>query len=68
MNFVIIDLDQKLSSGQEQLVEKYYRNLVPHVMIVDSSGKVVYNEPGEVEEARIISLLDQALNGASHKP
>jgi hypothetical protein len=64
----MIDLDHKLSSGQQQLVDKYYRNLVPHVAIVDASGKVVYNQPGEVEEGRVISLLDQALNGASRKP
>jgi len=68
VNFVIIDLDRKLPSGQQQLVDKYYRNLVPHVLIVDAAGKVVYNEPGEVEEGRVVSILDQALNGASHKP
>ena len=68
MNFIIIDLDHKLSAGQQQLVDRYYRNLVPHVVIVDASGKVVYNEPGEVEESRVSGILDQALRGASRKP
>jgi hypothetical protein len=65
---VVIDLDHKLSAGQQQLVDRYYRNLVPHVVIVDASGKVVYNEPGEVEESRVSGILDQALRGASRKP
>ena len=68
MNFIIIDLDHKLSAGQQQLVDRYYRNLVPHVVIVDASGKVVYNQPGEVEESRVSGILDQALHGASRKP
>ncbi len=68
MNFVIIDLDHKLSAGQQQLVDRYFRNLVPHVVIVDASGKVVYNQPGEVEESRISGILDQSLRGASRKP
>jgi len=68
VNFVIIDLDHKLSAGQQQLVDRYYRNLVPHVVIVDASGKVVYNQPGEVEESRVSAILDQALRGASRKP
>lgn len=68
VNFVIIDLDHKLSSGQQSLVDRYYRHLVPHVVIVDASGKVIYNQPGEVEEGRVTSLLDQALRGASRKP
>ena len=68
MNFVIIDVDHKLSAGQRQLLDKYYRNLVPHVVILDPSGKALYNEPGEVEEGRVSSILDQALRGASHKP
>ena len=68
MNFVIIDLDHKLAAGQQQLVDRYYRNLVPHVVIVDASGKVVYNQPGEVEEGRVSGILDQALRGASRKP
>jgi thioredoxin-related protein len=68
VNFVIIDLDHKLSAGQQQLVDKYFRNLVPHVLIVDGSGKVVYNQPGEVEEDRVSGILEQALRGASRKP
>ncbi len=49
-------------------MDKYFRNLVPHVVILDSSGKALYNEPGEVEEGRITGILDQALRGASRKP
>ena len=68
MNFVNIDIDRKLTGGQRQLIDKYFRNLVPHVVILDSSGKALYNQPGEVEESRVSEILDQALRGASRKP
>lgn len=68
MNFVVIDLSHKLSSAQQSLVDRYYRNLIPHVVIVDASGKVIYNQPGEVEESKIADLLDGALRGVSRKP
>jgi hypothetical protein len=68
VNFVNIDMDHKRTPGQQQLVDKYYRNLVPHVVILDPSGKALYNEPGEVEENRVSGILDEALRGASHKP
>ena len=68
MNFVNIDIDRKLTGGQRQLSDKYFRNLVPHVVILDSSGKALYNQPGEVEESRVSEILDQALRGASRKP
>ncbi|PYX93700.1 MAG: hypothetical protein DMG67_03565 [Acidobacteria bacterium] len=68
VNFVLIDIDHKLAAGQQLLLDKYFRNLVPHVVILDPSGKALYNEPGEVEEGRVSGILDQALRGASVKP
>jgi hypothetical protein len=31
------------------------------VVVLDSSGKALYNSPGEVDEAAISGLLDKAL-------
>ncbi len=61
MNFVIIDLDRKLSPAQRELVKKYYQSYIPHVTILDKSGKAVYNSAGEVEETTISPVLDEAL-------
>ena len=61
MNFVIIDLDRKRSPAQQELVKKYYQGYIPHVTVLDESGKVVYNSPGEVEETAISTILDAAL-------
>ena len=61
VNFVIVDLDMKRPAAQQDLVNKYYRGYIPHVTVLDKSGKAVYNDSGEVEEGKISSVLDAAL-------
>jgi hypothetical protein len=61
VNFVVVDLDQKRSPTQQQLVKQYYQGYIPHVVVLDKSGKAVYNSSGEVDESSVSSLLDRAL-------
>jgi hypothetical protein len=61
VQFVIIDLDQARSPEQQELVRKYYQGYIPHVVVLDSSGKAVYNQAGEVDESTVEGLLDRAL-------
>ena len=61
MNFVVVDMDQKLPAAQKAVVQKYYRGLIPHVAVIDRFGKTLYSDAGEVEEATIVKYLDQAL-------
>ena len=61
VNFVVVDLDQKRSPAQQQLVKQYYQGYIPHVVVVDEAGKAVYNSSGEVDESSLSSLLDRAL-------
>jgi hypothetical protein len=61
VNFVIVDLDRKRSAGQQELVRKYYHGSIPHVTMLDKNGDAVYDSAGEVDEARISQILDQAL-------
>jgi len=61
LNFVIIDLDHPLSSGQSELVRKHYRGSIPHVLILDKAGKSLYDAPGEFNEDEIAALFDKAL-------
>ncbi len=61
VNFVVVDLDQKRSPAQQQLVKQYYQGYIPHVVILDKSGKAVYNSSGEVDESSLSSTLDRAL-------
>jgi len=55
------DLDQKRSPAQQQLVKQYFQGYIPHVVVLDKSGKAVYNSSGEVDESPLSSLLDNAL-------
>ena len=64
VQFVVIDLDVKRTPEQQELVKSYYRGYIPHVTVLDASGKPIYNSSGEVEEGVISSTLDQALHEA----
>jgi thioredoxin-like negative regulator of GroEL len=61
VNFVIVDLDLKRSPAQRELVNKYYRGYIPHVIILNKFGKPVYNSSGEVEEGKLSAILDELL-------
>lgn len=61
VNFVIIDLDHSLSPEQSELVKKYYKGLIPHVLILDKDGKVLHDASGEFDEVAIIGIFDKAL-------
>jgi len=63
---VIIDLDKKRSAEQQQLVKEYYKGYIPHVVVLDGSGRAVYNESGEVSESKTASTLDRLLRQDSH--
>ena len=63
MQFVIIDMDKHRSGEQQRLVKKYYKGYIPHVVILDAEGNVVYNRSGEIGEAQISPILDGLLNG-----
>ena len=68
VNFVVIDLNQKLSKPQRDLVDKYFAGYIPHVVILDKSGKAVYNQSGERDEEKLTPILDKALGDRSSVP
>ena len=66
VGFVIIDLSRGgQSREQKELVKKYYKGSIPHVVVLDASGNAVYNAPGEVEQSEMEKLLDSLLQQSS---
>jgi hypothetical protein len=61
VQFVIVDIDQRLSPAQKELKRKYFRGRIPHVVVLDASGSALYNRSGEVDGKAIAALLDGAL-------
>jgi hypothetical protein len=64
LDFVVVDLN-RVSPDQQSLVKRYYRGLIPTIAIVDSNGKVVYDDAGETARTRgdtsnLQKLLDSA--------
>jgi len=61
VQFVIVDLDRARTAAQEELVKKYYKGYIPHVVVLDRDGKAAYNSSGEVESLEVSRMLDKAL-------
>jgi|SRR5215470_3351610 len=58
VQFVVLDMDQKHTPAQDELVTKFYKGYIPHVVVLNSEGKPVYNASGEVDEKEISKLFD----------
>jgi thiol-disulfide isomerase/thioredoxin len=39
VHFVVVDLDERRSPEQQELVKKYYQGSIPHVLILDANGR-----------------------------
>ncbi|HZQ96292.1 MAG TPA: hypothetical protein VFA67_14855 [Candidatus Sulfotelmatobacter sp.] len=61
VQFIVIDIDGYISREQGTLKRRYFQGRIPHVLVLDRSGAVLYNRSGEVDSAAMSSLLDQAL-------
>jgi thiol-disulfide isomerase/thioredoxin len=61
VQFVVVDFDRPRSPAQEELVKKFYKGYIPHVVVLNRDGKTAYNASGEVEEGEISKVLEKAL-------
>jgi hypothetical protein len=61
VQFVVVDLDRPRSAAQEELVKKFYRGSIPHVVVLNRDGKTAYSASGEVDSGEISKLLEKAL-------
>jgi hypothetical protein len=61
VQFIVIDLDHPHSAAQDELVSKYYKGYIPHVVVLNRDGKPAYNSSGEVEEGELSKVLDKTL-------
>jgi hypothetical protein len=67
VHFVVVDLDEKRSSDQQNLVKEYYQGSIPHVVILDANGKPLYNQAGEVDSRHISSIFEQSFAQSAGK-
>jgi len=61
VQFIVVDMDHKHSAAQDQLVKRFYKGYIPHVVVLDRDGKIAYNASGEVEQSGIERILDRSL-------
>jgi hypothetical protein len=61
VHFVVMDLSQPLTPAQIDLFKKYLSPDFPHIIILDSLGKPVFDYIGETPAATLIGWLDSTL-------
>ena len=61
VQFVIVDMDRSRSRAQNELVKKFYKGYIPHVVVLNRDGTPAYDASGEVDQEKISALLDKAL-------
>ena len=61
VHFVVMDLSQPLTPAQIDLFKKYLSASFPHMIILDSLGKPVFDYIGETPAATLIGWLDSTL-------
>jgi hypothetical protein len=61
VQFVVVDMDKPRSAAQEDLVKRFYKGYIPHVIVLNREGKVAYNSSGEVDESEISRVIDKTL-------
>ncbi len=61
VNFILIDLNKPQSPAQLKLVQRYYEGAIPDLIVLDGTGKAVYNHAGEQTEEALSRILDEAL-------
>jgi thioredoxin-like negative regulator of GroEL len=61
VHFVIIDFEYGWSTAQNKLVEKYFARHIPQVVILDSTGRPVFNYIGEAPEDTLKKWLNAVL-------
>lgn len=61
VDFIVIDLDSKMSGEQKNMVNRYYDGYIPHLTILNRQGKAVYDNSGEANEKKLSELLDRIL-------
>jgi hypothetical protein len=62
IHFVVVDLDTPLSPAQQQLVDRYFHNSIPHVIVLDAQSNPIYNQAGEQDEMVLSRLFEKALH------
>src|ERR1700758_348541 len=60
VHFVVIDLDVQRSPEQQELVKKYYKGYIPHVVVLNAQAEPLYNQSGEVDSGVIEDLFKRS--------
>jgi hypothetical protein len=60
VHFVVVDLDVQRSPEQQELVKKYYKGYIPHVLVLDAHNEPLYNQSGEVDSGVIEGLFKRS--------
>ncbi|MGH9451959.1 MAG: hypothetical protein ACRD11_15725 [Terriglobia bacterium] len=62
VHFVVIDFEYGWSAAQNKLVQKYFASDIPQTVVLDNTGRPVFNYIGQAPQDLLAKWLDAALN------
>lgn len=61
LKFIVIDVDHASGDDAKSLVKTYYRGYIPSEVLLDKTGKVVWNHDGECELSVVKAQVDKVV-------
>ena len=61
IKFVLIDVDHAAAGQPRDLLKRYYSGYIPCEVIIDSGGKLLWSQNGEVDQKVLQTRLEAAL-------
>jgi hypothetical protein len=59
LKFIVVDVDHPVSDQCRNLIKTYYRGYIPCEVLLDRTGKVAWQETGEVKTSIIKDRIDE---------
>lgn len=63
LKYIVIDVDHAPNDDAKNLIKTYYRGYIPSEVLLDKSGKIVWNHDGECELSVVKSAVDKVIGG-----
>ncbi|HEY9774984.1 MAG TPA: hypothetical protein V6C81_14565 [Planktothrix sp.] len=62
IKFILLDVDHPPNDDARKLIKTYYKGYIPEQVVIDKTGKVLFNQIGEVEMGVLKSQIDKVVD------
>lgn len=59
--FIVVNVDNPTNAGARELIKKHYPGYVPAQLLLDSNGKILWSQVGEVSRRKLSGHINGAM-------